>query len=190
VIQTDYTPEHYTGTGALTNYAFTWRILRKQDLIAITRDTSDVVVTLTLDTDYTIADSSVNNGAGGEIVLTSPLALNTELFLNRETDLTQKVHIEEGSPFPSSVVEEVFDRLTMMLQEARYLYRQSLHFPTSSTVADVTVPEPDTKLLLQWLSSALVNSDGANLLLTALPTSDPGVAGQLWNSLGTVKVSL
>jgi hypothetical protein len=28
-----------------------------------------------------------------------------------------------------------------------------------------------------------------NVLLTALPTSDPGVAGELWNSTGTVKVS-
>lgn len=31
--------------------------------------------------------------------------------------------------------------------------------------------------------------DGSNMVLSDLPTSDPGVAGQVWNDAGTLKVS-
>ena len=45
------------------------------------------------------------------------------------------------------------------------------------------------------VSATTVNASGAVVLsnavvsLTALPTSDPGVAGRLWNDAGTLKVS-
>jgi hypothetical protein len=34
-----------------------------------------------------------------------------------------------------------------------------------------------------------VPTTGSNLILSALPTADPVVAGQLWNDAGTLKVS-
>jgi len=154
MLQTDYTIDHYTGTGALTDYAFTWRILQKNDLVAITKDTNDVVTTLTLDTDYTIDNAYVNNSSGGSIVLATALADGTQLFLTRQTDLTQLVHLEEGSPMPSSVLEEVFDRLTMITQELKYLFRQTLHFPDSSLSLDVEVADPTAGSLLQWNAAA------------------------------------
>ena len=165
MLQTIFTPDHYTGTGLLTTYTFNWRILQKNDLVAITKDSSDVVTTLTLDTDYTIADGYVNNATGGQLVLTVVLASGTELFLTRQTDLTQLVHLEEGSPMPSSVFEEIFDRLTMMAQELKYLFRQTLHFPDSSTSVDIDVVDPVAGSLLQWNAAA----DGVqNVLASAL----------------------
>lgn len=149
MIQTQFTPDHYTGTGLLTTYAFTFRILAKADLLVQTK-AAGVVTDLVLDTDYTIAASSVNNSAGGEIVLATALASGTELFLVRQTTITQLVHLEEGAPMPSSVIEEVFDRLTMFAQELKYLARQALHFPTSTTIVDVTVDDPSAGQILRW----------------------------------------
>jgi hypothetical protein len=153
MIQTQFTPDHYVGTGAIRNYAFTFRILKKSDLLVETLISGGTPITLVLDSDYTIAASSVNNSAGGQIVLTTDLALNTEIFLTRQTAMTQLVHIEEGAPFPSSVVEEVFDRLTMFAQELKYLARQTLHFPTASLFKDITVEDPEAGQILRWNST-------------------------------------
>jgi hypothetical protein len=152
-IQTQYTPEHYTGTGLLTSYAFTWRILKKADLVALTR-LGTVVTTLELDSDYTIANSSVNNGSGGEIVLAIELPSGTELFLIRATDLTQKVLIEEGQAFPASVVTEVFDRLTMIAQELKYLYRQTIHYALASQAVDIEAADPEAGKILRYNGTA------------------------------------
>jgi hypothetical protein len=104
-----------------------------------------------LDTDYTVAASSVNNSSGGEIVLATVLTTGTELSLIRQTALTQLVHIEEGAPFPSSVVEESLDRLTMFAQELKSLM----------IVIDTAVPGQ----LLRWNSAGdAVDSIAASTL--------------------------
>lgn len=153
MLQTSFTPDHYTGNGSLTDYAFTFRILKKSDLLVETLISGGTPITLVLDSDYTIDVASVNNPAGGEIVLTTALASGTEIFLNRVTAMTQLVHLEEGAPIPSSVFEEVFDRLTMFAQELKYLARQTLHFPTSSLFKDVTVEDPEAGQILRWNSA-------------------------------------
>ena len=150
MIQSAFTPDHYIGTGLLTNYAFTFRILRKADMLVETLVIGGTPTTLVLDTDYTIAAAYVNNSAGGQIVLATALASGTELFLTRQTALTQLVHLEEGAPIPSSVFEEVFDRLTMFAQELTYLARKALHFPTTSTSIDITVSDPAAGQILRW----------------------------------------
>lgn len=189
-ISTIYSPEHFVGDGTQDTYEFSWRILAKTDLVAITKTTLGVVTVLVLDTDYTIADADVNNSAGGEIVLTVDLPNTVELFLIRATARTQEINIPEGQAFPSSVVNEGFDRLTMMIQEIDYAIRQCLRFPNSSTFVDIEVPEPENSLLLQWSSLILANSDGSSIILDSLPSSDPGVPGKLYKSSGFVKVSL
>jgi len=40
-----------------------------------------------------------------------------------------------------------------------------------------------------WVPFGFINNSGDNINLANLPTSDPGVAGQLWNNSGTVTVS-
>ena len=38
-------------------------------------------------------------------------------------------------------------------------------------------------------ASGVVSMSNASISMTALPTSDPAVAGRLWNDAGTLKVS-
>ena len=128
MIQTIYDPERYVGNNTVAVFAFNWRILAKTDLLVLSRAIDGTVTTLTVDSDYTVPPSSINNPSGGSITLIAGnLATGVQLFIVRATAETQLVHIEEGSPFPTATVEEVFDRLTMMIQELRYLLRQTLH---------------------------------------------------------------
>lgn len=188
-IQSIYSPDHYSGDDVEDTFEFTFRILAKADLVAYTRDEDDVIAILELDSDYEIDDADVDTDDGGSVVLTDPLPDGTELFLVRKTTRTQLVNIEEGSPFPAAVVTKVFDRLTMMIQDVDYRLRQALAFSNASTFNDKDAPEPTNGKPLAWLSTALVNTSGATVILDDLPTADPAVEGQLWNDSGTVKVS-
>jgi hypothetical protein len=159
-IQTQYLPEHYVGDGTTADLAFTWRILAKTDIIVLARDADDVVTTLTLDSDFTILDADVNTSSGGTVTLVVPATWDTQdIFIIRDTARTQLVNIEEGSPFPSATVVKVFDRLTMMIQELKYLYRQSLHFSLASTFKDIDVPDPENGTFLGWLDNLLINAN-------------------------------
>jgi hypothetical protein len=171
-IQSQYTPDHYTGDDVEDTFEFTFRILAKVDMIVYTRDEDDVVTILELDSDYTIDDADVNTDDGGSVVLTDPLPDGTELFLVRDTTRTQLVNIEEGSPFPSATVTKVFDRLTMMIQELKYLYRQALHFSNASTFKDIEVPDPEDGTFLGWLNDLLVNANIGDLGAEVSVTED------------------
>jgi hypothetical protein len=165
MIQSIYTPDNYVGNGTLDTFAFTFRILVKADLVAMTRDTNDVETTLELNSDYTISDADVNTADGGDVVLTDPLPTGTKLFLIRRTAQTQLNNIEEGSPFPAAVVTKEFDRLTMMIQDLQYQVRQSLKFSPTSEIEDSNLPEPEAGALLQWNS----DEDGLqNVLASSL----------------------
>ncbi len=153
-LQTIYLPEHYTSNGSQTDYPFSWRILAKSDLIAITRTTAGLETVLTLDSDYTINDLDVNTPDGGDVLLTVPLPAGVQLFLVRDTVKTQLVNIEEGSPFPAATVTKVFDRMTMMIQELIYLYRQTLHFSNASIFKDITLTDPQANRVLAWNAAA------------------------------------
>lgn len=167
-IQSQYTPDVFTGDGVEDTFTFTFRILAKADLIAITRDAADIVTVLELNSDYTIANSDVDAAGGGDVVLTDPLGDGTKIFLVRNTTRTQLVNIEEGSPFPAAVVTKVFDRHLMMIQELYYKMRKALKFADSSEFIDFTLPEPSAGALLQWNSAetALQNVIASTLGLT------------------------
>lgn len=157
-ISTIYTPDFYDGNGVDTTFVFDWRILAKSDVVVkVLTVATEAVVTLVLDTDYTIADEWVDNEDGGEIDLTLPLATGKRIWLIRETAKTQLVNLLEGSPFPAATVTKVFDRLTMMIQELKYLSRMALKFRAVSTFVDVDVPDPQEALFLSWINNLLVN---------------------------------
>lgn len=161
MIQTIYVPEHYTGDGVTAALPFTWRILAKSDVLVLAKHpTTGVVTTLVLDSDYTIANDDVDVDVGGDVVLDTPGDWEDyEIFILRETAKTQLVNLTEESPFPVATVNKVFDRLTMMVQELRYLARKALKFANASTFVDVDVPDPEDNQILAWLGGELVNAD-------------------------------
>lgn len=152
-LQNIYIPDHYSGDSSQDTFSFSWRILVKSDLVALTKVVATgLTTTLVLDTDYTIDDSDVDNAAGGDVVLTDPLPTGTDIYLIRATAKTQLVELVEGGTFPAAVITRFLDRLTMMVQEQQYLLRQTLHFSLASTFKDVEVENPVSGKLIGWNS--------------------------------------
>ncbi|MCK5613849.1 hypothetical protein KAR91_68930, partial [Candidatus Pacearchaeota archaeon] len=57
----------YTGTGAVSTYAYSFKVFTEAELVVTVADSSGNETTLTLTTDYTTTD--VGETAGGNIVL-------------------------------------------------------------------------------------------------------------------------
>lgn len=169
MLQSIYTPDHYTADGVLTTFAFTFRILQKSDLVFTTYNpATGVVAVLELNSDYTIADGDVNTDNGGHVVCTPVLASGLEIFLSRHTQRTQLTHIEEGSAFSAALMMTALDRLTMFVHELAYQVRKSIKLPDTSTLVDIDASRPVAGELLRWNGDA----DGLeNISLVTLAAS-------------------
>ena len=66
-------------------------------------------------------------------------------------------------------------------------------FPNKVVVGTTTLPSPGHQALTvvgNISGSGNLKIDGSQVDFTNLPTSDPGVAGRLWNDSNTLKISL
>jgi len=165
MIQIQYVPDSYSGNGIATSFAFNWPILRKQDLVAKTKIiATGVVVNLALDVDYSIADGDVGVAAGGgDVVLGVALPTGTNLYLQRETALTQLENFIEAGAFPAATMTTIADRLTMMIQETKWKIRTALKFADTSSFVDINVPDPVDGTFLGWLNNLLINTSQGQL---------------------------
>ena len=165
------------GTGVLATFSYTFRILEESDLIVLV-NTAGTWALKVLTTDYTV--TGVNVDAGGTVVFGAgdipPSGTNNVVIIG-STDFDQLTQLVEGG-IGYLNLEQQLDQITMLLQELRRIF----------AVPGIT----GGKLLIGWDETGytLETKDGTEILLTALPTVDPAVPGQLWNDLGTVKVSL
>ena len=106
-------------------------------------------------TGYTV--TGIGNNLGGTAIFTVAPAAGT-LSLVREVPLKQTFDYITGGKFPADTHERLADLLVMMVQELDDRMNRSLQLPVSSSVGDLTLPEPIADYLLQWNAT----SDGLN----------------------------
>lgn len=169
------------GDGANDTFNYTFRILEESDLIVLVKTGSTWALKV-LTTDYTV--TGVDVSTGGTVVFGAgdipPSGTNNVVIIG-STDFDQLTQLGEGGVAYENL-EQQLDQITMLLQEINRIFAK----PGIS----------GGKLLVGWNENGytLETKTGATattpIFMTGLPTSDPGVTGQLWNDTGTVKVSL
>lgn len=87
-----------------------------------------VETVLTLNVDYTV----VVGGSNGTISCTTPYASGSTLVIEREVPATQELDLRDGDEFPPESVEQAFDKLTMLVQQARSSLRRAILVPEIS----------------------------------------------------------
>lgn len=128
-VSTEVDHNDYTGNGVTTAFPYTFRVFKKSDLVVTVLDLSQNMTTLILDTDYTV--SGAGGYTGGNVTLTSPLASGWQISIARQLPVTQETDLRNQGKFFAEVHEDVFDRLTMLLQQAFSSFRLSLRKPST-----------------------------------------------------------
>jgi hypothetical protein len=164
------------GDGSAVNFSFPYLFFNQNDLTVILVDeTTNVETTQTITTHYTVTGAGV--AAGGTVIMGTAPTTNQKLVIQREEQYTQTLDLVENDPFPSDLVEQQFDTLTMLTQQLKTLSDRSVKLSDGDfSGADPTLATPVAEAFLKW--------DAAGTALTSSSTA----AGQSLGGNGTVSL--
>lgn len=172
----------YSGTGSLTIFSYTFRILSDTEILVQLRSSAGVITDQTITTHYTV--SGAGDAAGGTITFVTAPGATDEVILLRNTNFLQSTDLTENSALPAETLEEGLDKSTMQAQELSEKVQRSLLFdPTTSSSFDFTLGEPSENASKLWR----VNAAGTGLeyfSATGIP-DDINIVGSTSNGLFT-----
>lgn len=181
----------FVGNGVATSFPLPFRFFSNGDIRAYFIDsTTGVSTPMFLGTDYTLigaGEPEVDGNALSLLTTTVPLANLRGLYVERVMSPVQETDIVNQGEFFAATHEDVFDRLTMLIQQANAnsngAIRVAIGDPEPTRLAPAT---QRANLLMGFDASgnpvALAPSSGsaADLAISLLNTSDPTKgAGQI-----------
>lgn len=173
-VTTTATRTSTAGDGVVTAFSFPYKFFANDDLtVILVVDSTGVETTQTITTHYTVTGAGLD--AGGTVTMVTAPAVGETLVITREEQFTQGLDLVENDPFPSDLVEQQFDTVTMLAQQLDTRVDRSVRLSEGDTTGASTVlATPVADAYIMW------SSDG--LSLTSNPTAD---AGQLLGGDGT-----
>ena len=126
----------FTGNSSATSFPFTFRVLEDTDLVVVVRDTDGAETTKTLTTDYTVSLTETG-GTVSYPVSGSPLPTGYKLVVYRDVPLTQELDLVNGDGFDADLIEESFDKLTMITQQWQEQMDRAVLWPVSTPSEDI-----------------------------------------------------
>jgi hypothetical protein len=162
------------GDGSAVNFSFPYLFFNQNDLtVILVNETTNVETTQTITTHYTVTGAGV--AAGGTVIMGTAPTTNQKLVIQRNEQYTQTLDLVENDPFPSDLVEQQFDTLTMLTQQLKTLSDRSVKLSDGDfSGANPTLATPVANAYILW--------DAAGTALTSSSTS----AGQYLGGNGTV----
>lgn len=180
----------YAGLATQDTFSYDFRVDAKADMNVyfddVLQDSGDWSIT------------NLGNPAGGDVVLTVPLAADTTIVLLREVALTQDVDYQPLDPFPAEVNEQALDKLTFLAQQLQEQINRSVVLPVSDesgtafvlgdpTDNDTRIPYYDASINgLEASDDMTYDADavtGPQLHLQANPAATTGPILQLTNGI-------
>lgn len=132
--------ETFHGNGVTITWPLPFRFFSNDDIFVyrvdpITQDTT----LLSIGTDYTLTGAGLPEQFGaapGTITTTTPLATGKDLYVERVMDVEQLTDIVNQGKFFPEVHEDVFDRLTMLIQQGMSWLTRALVRPVGKDYYD------------------------------------------------------
>lgn len=156
----------YTGG---SSFPFDFTVFEDADIQVVVTDADGVETTLALGVDYTVtrnADQKVD--PGGEVSYAS-LAGGESLTIIGNVAYEQGVELPVGGNFNATIVQQALDRAVILIQQLREQLSRAILQPISTTLANLTIPDPEEGSFLRWASGKLVNSALVTSGVLALP---------------------
>ena len=120
------------GDGTVTSFTFGYLFFADNDLVVTLKvDSTGVETIKALTTHYTV--SGAGNASGGTVTMSTAPASGETLIISRSEQLTQGLDLVENDPFPSALVEQQFDSLTMIVQQQQEILDRTLRYPIGDT---------------------------------------------------------
>jgi hypothetical protein len=128
----------YAGNGALTTFAYTFKIFDQDDLTVILRASDGTETTQTITTHYTV--TGVGDNGGGNVEFVTAPASGVTVVIVREQPLTQGLDLVPNDPFPAQSLEDALDKITFMAQRIEEITDRSLKYSVGDSVISSEIP--------------------------------------------------
>ncbi|MFQ6558168.1 hypothetical protein Q7F05_19690 [Pseudomonas sp. Lb2C1-1] len=146
----------FSTNGVTTNFPFFFKFLANEDLIVTYVSPVGVSTPLTYGSQYTV--NGAGDEGGGSIVTTTALAGPGQLIVSREMDAYQQTSLRNQGKFLAETHEDVFDRLTMLIQQGFSIFKRALVRPLgrdyydaeNRRIANVANPTQDQDAATKW----------------------------------------
>lgn len=178
----------YIGTGLVDTYAYGFKIFAAADLQVTIRNTDDVETELAYPADFDV--TGVASDIGGTIVLTAG-ALDDDfaLTIRRLVDLDQQTDLRNQQGLFPEVLEDTFDKLTMIDQQQQDLIDACIRLPVTTNLLSISseFPFPAAGQFIRWnllgteLENVPVSGTEDSFIQSgtgAVPRSWPSKAGE------------
>lgn len=120
----------YPGNGSTTIWPTGFRFFKNTDLVVVKRSVSGTTTLLTLNTDYSV--TGANALGGGSVTTTNPLTIGELLTIARVLTVQQLTDLRNQGNYFAEIHEDVFDYLTMLIQQVGESDSRSLRHPRDS----------------------------------------------------------
>ena len=117
----------FVTNGATKTFPFYFKFLDSRDLVVTYIDPEDVSTVLVMGTHYTV--SGAGNDKGGSVTTTAVLRGPGKLIVSRDMEAYQKTSLRNQGKFLAETHEDVFDRLTMLVQQGFAIFKRALTRP-------------------------------------------------------------
>lgn len=133
----------YAGDGVTTVFPIPSLFYLNSDVLVEKQSAAGTVTTWVLNSDYTLTGAGVSSG--GSLTATVAPASGETLSIIVDPPQTQASHFVSNQPFPSSSVEQGFDRLTQMVQRLADKLSRTIRGPDTDTISWSTLPSATSR---------------------------------------------
>lgn len=155
----------FPGDGVNAAFPFTYKVFQASDVLVVLTDLQGNESTQTLTSQYTVAlNANQDSNPGGTVTMNSVPATGYLVTLGSQVPQTQNTTLTNTGGFFPTVINDMLDRVTILVQQLSEKATRSLTLPFSSgSSVSATLPVPSADKLLGWNSAAnaMVNIDPA-----------------------------
>lgn len=126
-VSSDVSIVYYDGNGALAPIPIPYRFFKNTDLVVFKRTASGVTTLLALNTDYSVVGAGSLNG--GTVTPTVAVLAGEQVSIARVLRVEQLTDLRNQGDYFAEIHEDVFDYLTMLIQQTIEGGSRSLKYP-------------------------------------------------------------
>lgn len=166
-VNTTISSQRFTGNGVTVAWPFNFKFFANSDIQAVVITPLGVETALTLGPDYSLTGSGT--AMGGTLTTTVPVANLDTLVVSRILVPNQLTDLRNQGEFFPEIHEDIFDRLTMLVQQALNNNGQALLFPlTDAPGLSKTLPIQASRASRVMAFDAIGQPIASNLTLDQL----------------------
>jgi hypothetical protein len=154
----------FSGNGSTVSFPFTFKVFQASDLYVVQTDPTGIETVQTLTAQYTVTlNSNQDSNPGGSVVMITAPATGYLLTLGSQVSSTQPLVLTNTGGFYPTVINDAFDRVTILVQQLLEQMSRAVLVNFSSSITPSTFTNYIVAIYNNLAAIIGVNSNATNI---------------------------